>query len=426
MGCFDFRNFCILLLAGALSTEVSAKYVAPAPQDRVLRAATKRSDLFRRSMRIEQKFETELSYIETENGWGSSSIFASSVRVNSKAPIFNLKEHEHYLQDIRYLVSTRDARHACHGESRGFIITSHETCNVDGERAVYKRQDSASTTPLTLNSIATQSVVVVTPVSFTVSALTSRPAVPTGIPDDKESTTFDLAFQALNKTFKPNDFLNGVKTILNVPTMPLKSCSYLRKLQNNLYGLAMQAFKSRFVKLQANRLTAYIKLSSKPSASGQFKLTLFKLPIMGFVIPGMGQAGVTFEATIQTSYNVTGGIEATYGFDLWIPTSSKVTIPFPDLSNASKVGFDAAQVSALPFNANTSDIDLTLSVRFQPIITVSFVLSNAQLDAKVNIFIDLPSLTAKFLSKKDSFNAECNLLSPSNSTSNSTSPNSPH
>ncbi|ORY16014.1 hypothetical protein BCR34DRAFT_145102 [Clohesyomyces aquaticus] len=533
MGFFDFRNVCILLLAGSLSTQVSAKYVPPSPQDRVLRAATKRSDLFRRSMRIEQNFKTELSYIETENGWGSSSIFASSVRVNSKAPIFNLEEHEHHLQDVRCEghimrldfvdpVSTRDARHACHGESGGFIITSHESCNEDGERAVYKvmeiessadesslellviktawkdafsdldidfgyttdghlfrrhsdfqkirrRQDSSSTTPVTLNTTATgtASVIAATPVSFTVSTLTSRPPIPTGIPDNKESATFDLAFQSLNTTFKPEDFLNGVETIVNVPTVPLevgcKNCTTTGSLvlvQGNfkvgtanipfsisdldeLNGLAMKAFESGFVELQANGLTAHIELFSKPSASGQFEMTLFKLPIVGFVIPGMGQAGVTFAATIQTSYNVTGGIEATYGFDLWvspttkspdtsayndvkIPTTSKVKIPFPDLGNASKVGFDAAQVSALPFTANTSDIDLTLGVGFRPIVTIGFVLSDAQLDAEVDIFMDLPSLTAKFSSHKDGFDAECNLLSGNNSTSNSTDSQSPH
>lgn len=54
-----------LLLAGYLSS------VAAVTQDghRVLRAATKRSDLLKRSTRISQKFESEVIYIEGKLPW---------------------------------------------------------------------------------------------------------------------------------------------------------------------------------------------------------------------------------------------------------------------------------------------------------------------------------------------------------------------
>jgi hypothetical protein len=63
--------------------------------------------------------------------------------------VFNLEEHEHHLKDVvcsddaikLHFVdasSARDARAACDGKDGGLIITSHESCNGEGERSVYQ------------------------------------------------------------------------------------------------------------------------------------------------------------------------------------------------------------------------------------------------------------------------------------------------
>ena len=62
--------------------------------------------------------------------------------------MFTLEEHEHHLKAIEcgndamklHFVdasSARDAR-AAYGEDGGLIITSHESCNDEGEREVYR------------------------------------------------------------------------------------------------------------------------------------------------------------------------------------------------------------------------------------------------------------------------------------------------
>jgi hypothetical protein len=67
-------------------------------------------------------------------------------------PILNLEEIEHHLQDVQcsdgmmklYFTdasTARDARaagHGGHGGMGGLIITSHHSCNKEGERAVYR------------------------------------------------------------------------------------------------------------------------------------------------------------------------------------------------------------------------------------------------------------------------------------------------
>lgn len=63
--------------------------------------------------------------------------------------MFNLEEHEHHLKSVEcgedaiklHFVdasSARDARAASHHNGTGLIITSHEGCNAEGERSVYR------------------------------------------------------------------------------------------------------------------------------------------------------------------------------------------------------------------------------------------------------------------------------------------------
>jgi hypothetical protein len=77
------------------------------------------------------------------------STFASQVNVKSHKPVLNLEEIEHHLADVNCKAgkmtldfvdtsSARDAFHSCHGDDGGLIVTSHYSCNTEGERAVYR------------------------------------------------------------------------------------------------------------------------------------------------------------------------------------------------------------------------------------------------------------------------------------------------
>lgn len=63
---FDLPQPCVLLLIGYVSATAVASAHDEAHSDRILRAATRRADLYRRSMRIAPKFDAELAYIERE------------------------------------------------------------------------------------------------------------------------------------------------------------------------------------------------------------------------------------------------------------------------------------------------------------------------------------------------------------------------
>lgn len=71
-----------------------------------------------------------------------------------------------------------------------------------------------------------------------------------------------------------------------------------------------------FVELQANGLEAYFELGAKPKSTGYFTFRVFELPILGFVIPGVGRAGAVFEALLEADYEIEGGFEMSYGINL--------------------------------------------------------------------------------------------------------------
>lgn len=159
--------FLLLLLGcseGVLSTASPWESIPYAPS-RVLKAASRRTDLLRRDSKISRTFSADLGYAEckntrpylgckliihsAENDHLTGSVFASSVRVDSEIPVLVLEDIEQHLSDIQCTDSSiklsfssesaaLDARHACHHEKGAYVITSHKGCNTEGERNVYK------------------------------------------------------------------------------------------------------------------------------------------------------------------------------------------------------------------------------------------------------------------------------------------------
>lgn len=60
----NLSHTCVFLLATLLSQEVVATPFNEAASHRVLRAATKREDLYRRGLRVRKSFKAELAYTE--------------------------------------------------------------------------------------------------------------------------------------------------------------------------------------------------------------------------------------------------------------------------------------------------------------------------------------------------------------------------
>ena len=73
-----------------------------------------------------------------------------------------------------------------------------------------------------------------------------------------------------------------------------------------------------FVELTATGVGAHLEMFARPATSGAFEITLFQLPILGFVIPGIGKAGAVFEPRVAVQFAVSGAVEVNYGIDVQV------------------------------------------------------------------------------------------------------------
>jgi hypothetical protein len=80
-----------------------------------------------------------------------------------------------------------------------------------------------------------------------------------------------------------------------------------------------------FIELAATGVGARLDLFARPKVSGEFEVALISLPILGFVVPGIGQAGAVFEPRIGFNFEISGGVQLNYGLDVAVsailPTS---------------------------------------------------------------------------------------------------------
>ncbi|UPX09699.1 uncharacterized protein EKO05_0000383 [Ascochyta rabiei] len=429
--------------------------------------------------------ESSARQLDDENGWSGRETFASSVKIGSKKPILNLEEIEHHLQDVQcgdqrmrlHFVdasSARDARAACHGGHGGLgglIITSHEGCNKDGERAVYRVDDisyaeEGVALDLAVTEALWQDAFDNIDINFGHSQYDhiyrrhsdfSRARrkrqdnltveIPTDTPDDVTDVTFDLSSELLDTTFSATDFLTGIDSLVPVsgvavPDPPIeigcKNCSTRGQIiltqgainiNTKQIDLVPDIFEGGddgkeinsiitggYMDLAVTGVGARLEMFAHPVSSGSYEIALFPLPILGFVIPGIGQAGASFEPKISVDFEIDGELAVNYGFDVAIPDGAGIKVELGDLTNTTITGIKGTTLNALPFTSSATDVDLSLSLAFAPTIPIGFDFSD-KLSALVTVSMNLPRLDARLTTNaKD----RCSLFDKGNKTKTDT------
>jgi len=160
-------------------------------------------------------------------------------------------------------------------------------------------------------------------------------SIPTGTPEDVTSQTFDVSSSLIDTPFAIPDFISTIIDLVPVPELPeipidlrCKNCSTTGSVvltqgaisidAGNLFDLDLSTdvISGGFFELAANDLSAHIELVAKPKINSEFEIKLPSFPILGFVIPGIGEAGVTFNQSIKARFEVPSSIEINYGFDV--------------------------------------------------------------------------------------------------------------
>lgn len=167
-------------------------------------------------------------------------------------------------------------------------------------------------------------------------------SIPSNTSSTISSAIFNLRSTFTDKTFKTEDFLLGLDQLLPIPQVPLeigcKNCTTTGEitltqgafsidtsqidivpdfLQGGDDGKSINnVITSGFFELAATNVAAHLELFAKPKTSGAYEIALFKVPVVGFVIPGIGRAGAVFEPRIAVDFEVSGGFELGYGVDV--------------------------------------------------------------------------------------------------------------
>lgn len=159
--------------------------------------------------------------------------------------------------------------------------------------------------------------------------------------------TFDLTSEVLDKTFTADDFLSGIDSLISLPTVPelpieigCKNCTTRGqivltqgaiKIDTKGLDLVPDIFdggddgkskgltsilKGGYMELAVKGLGARLEMFARPKQSGSYQLALFPLPVLGFTIPGIGQAGASFEPKISVDFEIDGEIAVNYGIDV--------------------------------------------------------------------------------------------------------------
>jgi hypothetical protein len=168
--------------------------------------------------------------------------------------------------------------------------------------------------------------------------------IPVDTPDAVTAATFDLTSELLNTTFSAGSFLGGISDLVPLPNVPIEigctSCTTQGQLALTQGAIRLDpsqidlipdifeggddgkgitnVITGGFMELTATGVSARLEMFARPAASGSFEIALFKLPILGFVIPGIGKAGAIFEPRVAVEFTVSGGVEVNYGLDVQV------------------------------------------------------------------------------------------------------------
>ncbi|KAH7410050.1 hypothetical protein DE146DRAFT_674837 [Phaeosphaeria sp. MPI-PUGE-AT-0046c] len=369
-------------------------------------------------------------------------------------------------------VAARDAYHSCHDDNGGLIITSHESCNKEGERAVYTIEDvyftnEGESLELSVTEASWQSAFDDFAISFghttddhllrrhsafskTRKRQAPNVAIPADTPDTVIAASFDLKSELIDTTFAAPSFLAGLEALVPIPALPIeigcKNCSTRGKVALTQGAIVIDASQidlipdifqggddgkeitsvitGGFIELSATGLGARLELFARPQQSGAFEISLFSLPVVGFVIPGIGRAGAVFEGRIVADYEISGGFELNYGIDVAVPDTSAIRLELTNIANSGVTGFPGSTLTPLPFQANVTDVDIKLGLAFKPTIPVGFEFAN-KLNAEVLVSMNLPRLDARLSTnpaKDCGVGNSSNITMPSAPYSNGTTP----
>ena len=281
---------------------------------------------------------------------------------------------------------------------------------------------------LTDSKTNTQSAVGVASASSTLSEINPAPT--------NHAATLELSTSFQNKTFLPLE-IDGHE----VPISCL-NCSTTGTLHVTGSGLSVNEDAiggnnthlfdgGIFTALLPHGLKGRIELGLSAPSSLSHTFNLSKVPITGFAIPGVADAGVTADIGIRFSLQLSKPSDVSFGFDFEIPDHSSILIDLANEKKSSVSGFGIdkepnldilrgfgndreLRLNILPVNVSDPSLDVKLSTALFLDLTIGADLHDSDVVAEIGAQLVIPvNIEERQLSQVDS---KCNPLSHKTST----------
>ncbi|KAL9580578.1 MAG: hypothetical protein Q9212_004408, partial [Teloschistes hypoglaucus] len=434
--------------------------------------------LCRRLVSLKARFKShELKIFEPDASDFEDQRFAAQVHLDAKFPTLSVEEVDHHFQDIAcsddfvtFRFAIASAKQAALDEigkhDKFYLITSHATCNQDGERNLYVVSDVVNGMDsldqlLSVSRVDWKGSMRTIRIDFGKSSAnyskpglralrkrqhtTSSEAASTTVslpvpPSSKPTATTahrDLSFSYVKTPLLPPSFPGVDSASLNAPFVPqgysvqCKNCTVtgtIDILQGSVSGNATNpdqddsnfSFDQGTFTFKANGFFAHIELETtvQPSAGIlSFEALMPSIGIPGFQIPGIGIVGPIFKPAVVLGTQINSKLEFTYGFNLTVPNNSSIHLDLTDLESSSIDGFPNTTISALPFTASVDNIALTLSAAFRPQLLLGISLLGSTADAGAGVFFNLPTISTT-ISQVAHVNQKCEPVPMSSGSNN--------
>ncbi|KAL5343480.1 hypothetical protein BJX70DRAFT_408255 [Aspergillus crustosus] len=417
------------------------------PEPNRLSAAILSSKLTARGEHIFPLLNREASFDYVADVVENEPVFATTLNVESQWPILTLEDWDIVLNSVACTESQMGFSFASVAAEEDFertirdtpdfiIVTSHEDCDLEGERSAHRVSSvnvlKNHTVVLEKTRIAWHDAFSSTKVSFTrrhPSQIQRRdhtvvrrqhtstgPFPPAPTEADGLNTSAEASFNRnyIDREIYPVDLPGADEMLPQYPVIVrCKTCAIRGEIQlsqgqfnieeeDSLFDIdeAYDFFTEGAIELLVKEFSSEIELDFELASEGPLIELAVELPAIGltpFQIAGV----VTFGPQIVPEFIITADLEGdigfSYGFNVTVPDYSRILINMTTFNQSEITGFENTTFTPLPFEASTEVTSIELGIAFRPKfllgISSGIDVLDVDIDGGIGAFVSLPSLS---------------------------------
>ncbi|KAE8349004.1 hypothetical protein BDV28DRAFT_160850 [Aspergillus coremiiformis] len=449
--------FILFSIVEGINLALDQRQASEFPKARRLSAASLSPNLKTREDRetFALKREASFHFMHAVPEGDAEYVFTTTLNVASQLPILALEvldadldgvlcSESHVQLLIGSLSRSRALKEELEAVSDFVIVTSHEGCDLEGERSIHrvtKTTVDLDRRVITLNKVKSEwhDAIHSTQVSFShrhrsgvqkrtyslhekrqeqsnpptstkvveegPTPLIPFPTAPTATTGLPSTATKSLDMHYIDRKIFPPDIPAAGMFLPQGVTVTCKNCTLQGNIEItggsfNLSGNAIKDTVAFFdhgaLEILSNRLFAQIELGLDLSLNqtlASLNMSLPTIPLTPFEIPGVVAFGPIIRPELKFSIGLVEKIGFSYGFNLSVPDNSKIKINMSEPRNSSISGFGKTKFHALPFKSTSALPSLTFNVTFTPQILLGVSTAKGLVTGGIGAFVNLPRVS---------------------------------